>query len=90
MRRTKMIKPGCIEVIFKDGKPQRVYPSHDWWHIFLRLSQLEDKAEPMKVTDIHVDEYFCPACGEENNCGDFGLIGDRYCPKCGQALYQEN
>jgi uncharacterized protein (UPF0212 family) len=49
-----------------------------------------DKQIPMKVKEIHVDEYFCPACGEQNNCGDICLIGDSYCPKCGQALYQEN
>lgn len=48
------------------------------------------KQIPMKVKDIHVDEYFCPACGAQNNCGDICLIGDSYCPKCGQALYQEN
>lgn len=48
------------------------------------------KQIPMRVKDIHVDEYFCPACGEQNNCGDICLIGDSYCPKCGQALYQEN
>ena len=48
------------------------------------------KQIPMKVKDIHVDEYFCPACGAQNNCGDICLIGDSYCPECGQALYQEN
>ena len=48
------------------------------------------KQIPMRVKEIHVDEYFCPACGEQNNCGDICLIGDSYCPKCGQALYQEN
>ncbi len=48
------------------------------------------KQIPMRVKDIHVDEYFCPACGEQNNCGDICLIGDSYCPECGQALYQDN
>lgn len=48
-----------------------------------------DKRLPMEVTDIHVDEYYCPACGSENCCGDGpGMIGDRFCPVCGQALYQ--
>lgn len=47
-----------------------------------------DKQLPMEVTDIHVDEYYCPACGAENTCGGSGLIGDRFCPTCGQALYQ--
>ena len=48
------------------------------------------KQVPMKVEEIHVDEYSCPACGAENCCGDIGLIGDNYCPECGQAVYQEN
>lgn len=44
-----------------------------------------EKQRPMKVTDIHVDEYFCPACGAENCC-DQGIIRDRYCPNCGQRI----
>lgn len=52
--------------------------------------KLKSKEAPMEVKEIHVDEYFCPACGEQNNCGDICLIGDSYCPECGQALYQDN
>ena len=48
------------------------------------------KQIPMEVEEIHVDEYRCPACGAENTCGDIGLIGDSYCPECGQAIYQQN
>lgn len=44
----------------------------------------------MEVEEIHVDEYRCPACGAENTCGDISLIGDSYCPECGQAIYQQN
>lgn len=43
---------------------------------------------PMKITEIHVDEYYCPACGAENNC-DQGYVQDAYCPVCGQRLLQE-
>lgn len=43
------------------------------------------KQDEMKVRDIHVDEYFCPACGAENNC-DQGVVYDKYCPNCGQKL----
>ena len=46
-----------------------------------------EKQKGMKVNEIHVDEYFCPACGSENNNGDFGVPGDHYCPICGQAIY---
>lgn len=47
------------------------------------------KQNAIEVTDIHVDEYYCPACGAENNC-DQGIIGDKYCPNCGQAIKQSN
>lgn len=46
-----------------------------------------EKQRPMKVKEIHVDEYYCPACGSENCC-DQGIVGDRYCPYCGQAIHQ--
>lgn len=46
------------------------------------------KTKPMEVTDIHVDEYYCPNCGSENMC-DQGVIGDKYCPNCGQRLESE-
>lgn len=39
-----------------------------------------------KVQEKHIDEYTCPACGEENSGCDEGKITDRYCPKCGQRL----
>lgn len=39
----------------------------------------------MRVTDIRIDEYYCPCCGAENNC-DQGLVEDQYCPCCGQKL----
>ena len=47
------------------------------------------KAVPMEIQarDIHVDEYYCPACGAENNC-DQGKVWDDYCPRCGQRIFQ--
>ena len=46
-----------------------------------------EKQKPMEIEEIHVDEYYCPACGTENCC-DQGIVGDRYCPYCGQAIHQ--
>lgn len=46
------------------------------------------KQIPMEIKEIHVDEYYCPACGSENNC-DQGEVTDKYCPMCGQRIYQE-
>lgn len=46
-----------------------------------------DKQIPIEVTDVHVDEYYCPACGSENSC-DQKTITDNYCPICGQRIYQ--
>ena len=47
-----------------------------------------EKQKGMQVNEIHVDEYFCPACGSENSCG-YGKVHDKYCPICGHAIYQE-
>lgn len=53
---------------------------------FLFNQRVNEKQEPMEVKEIHVDEYFCPACGSENTC-DQGIVGDKFCSNCGQALY---
>ena len=45
------------------------------------MSESDEEAEGMQVNEIHVDEYFCPACGSENNNGDIG------CPEIIIALY---
>lgn len=43
------------------------------------------KQIPMKVKEVHIDEYYCPACSSENGCND-GIVTDKYCPKCGQKI----
>lgn len=48
-----------------------------------------EKQKGMQVNEIHVDEYFCPACGSENNNGNIGCPGDHYCHVCGQRLKWE-
>lgn len=50
---------------------------------------LKGKAAPMEVTEIHVDEYYCLACGAENNCSGTCVVGDQYCPRCGQRLLEK-
>ena len=49
------------------------------------IETINRRETPMKITEIHVDEYYCPACGAENNC-DQGYVQDAYCPACGQRL----
>ena len=44
-----------------------------------------EKQKPMKIKEIHCDEYYCPACYSENNCND-GRVEDKFCRNCGQAL----
>lgn len=46
------------------------------------------KQIPKLVTEIHCDEYFCPACGAENNA-ELYKVSDNYCPVCGQRLAVE-
>lgn len=45
-----------------------------------------DRETPMEVTEIHVDDYTCPACGIKNSTNGEKCVGDRYCPQCGQRL----
>ena len=52
------------------------------------IEELSCRETPMKIAEIHVDEYYCPACGAENNC-DQGYVQDAYCPACGQRLLPE-
>lgn len=43
------------------------------------------KQTPMKIKEIHVDEYYCPACGAEHLC-DNKKVQDKYCSQCGQRF----
>lgn len=52
--------------------------------IAMAIDALE-KQIPKKITEIHCDEYYCPACGAENNCDEY-VVNDQYCPVCGHAL----
>ena len=47
-----------------------------------------EKQIPMKIKEIHVDEYYCPACGAELNCND-AKVNDNYCSECGQRFWME-
>lgn len=51
-----------------------------------KFKTLEEKNKPMKVKEIHCDEYYCPSCGSENSTSDVHTVGDNFCPHCGQAL----
>ena len=48
-----------------------------------KIQKLIDRDTPMEVTDIHLDEYYCPSCYAENLC-DNGYVADNFCPMCGQ------
>ncbi len=49
------------------------------------IMELKERDTAMEINEIHVDEYYCPACGAENNC-DQGVVEDNFCPRCGQRL----
>lgn len=49
------------------------------------LKEAREKQIPMKIKEIHVDEYYCPACGSELNCND-AKVEDKYCSECGQRF----
>ena len=49
------------------------------------IRELKERDTAMEINEIHVDEYYCPACGAENNC-DQGVVEDYFCPRCRQRL----
>jgi len=53
-----------------------------------KANKYDEKETPMKVTNIHVDEYCCPKCGSELNCSD-AIVEDNYCSVCGQRITTE-
>ena len=50
-----------------------------------QIMELKERDTAMEINEIHVDEYYCPACGSENNC-DQGVVEDNFCPRCGHRL----
>lgn len=50
-----------------------------------QIRELKERDTAMEINEIHVDEYYCPACGAENNCNQ-GVVEDNFCPRCGQRL----
>jgi hydrogenase maturation factor HypF (carbamoyltransferase family) len=52
----------------------------------LILQELVDKEKSMKVTDIHVDEFYCPKCHSEITHDTNNIYHPQYCEECGQRL----
>lgn len=52
------------------------------------IIDLKERDTAMQIKETHLDEYYCPACGSENNC-NLGIVEDRFCSECGQRLKQE-
>ena len=53
---------------------------------FETLQELVNKETPMKVTDIHVDEFYCPKCHSEISHDKYNSEHPKYCEECGQRL----
>lgn len=53
-----------------------------------QIRELKERDTAMEINEIHVDEYYCPACGAANNC-DQGIVEDNFCPRCGQRIKWE-
>lgn len=50
------------------------------------LQELVNKETPMLVTDIHVDEFYCPKCHSEISHDKYNSEHPKYCEECGQRL----
>lgn len=79
----EQLKSRLMEKSMRDSTPKKF--ANDMFEAAEVIIQLQHKEAPMLITNIHVDEYYCPACGSENNA-DQGAVSDTYCPNCGQRL----
>lgn len=74
----------CGEADWKNAQPV-LKAFMEWCDWLVGEESAEEKAirkqTPMKVTDIHVDEFYCPACGGEVTGAPYN-----YCPICGQKF----
>ena len=53
----------------------------------LTIQELVNKETPMLVTDIHIDEFYCPKCHAEITHDINNYLGrPTYCEECGQRL----
>ena len=75
------VKDMCIEVLVQVEQYRALGTVEE-------LKEAREKQIPIKIEEIHVDEYYCPACGSELNCND-AKVEDKYCSECGQRLCVE-
>ena len=52
----------------------------EWLNILLK------RETPMLVTNIHVDEFYCPKCHAEISHDSSNIYHPQYCEECGQKL----
>lgn len=87
-KRVNGIKTGYWSPEKKQDLIDRLAEYEDTGLMSDEINALRDRDLAMKIKEIHVDEYYCPACSAENNC-DQGIVGDKFCPVCGQRLKWE-
>ena len=75
----------CSECEFDEKVCMRIGKYEDTGLAPEQIMDLKERDTAMEINEIHVDEYYCPACGSENNC-DQGVVEDNFCPRCGQRL----
>lgn len=84
-KRMNEIKQGYWSPAIKEHLVQRLAMFENIGMDPEKLWELKRRDTPMKITYIRCDEYFCPACGNDNNCDQY-RINDKFCPWCGQRL----
>lgn len=83
--RVVMFEPYEIEPHQRRLLLKRLYEYEDTSLTPEQIMELKARDTAMEINEIHVDEYYCPACGAENNC-DQGVVEDYFCPRCRQRL----
>lgn len=74
----------AIDILYK-SVPEAISENYELPALIGRAKEAIEKQIPMQIKEVHIDEYICPACGAENLC-DQGIVQDKFCPNCGQAL----
>ncbi len=88
-KRMNEIKQGYWSPAIKEHLVQRLAMFENIGMDPEKLWELKRRDTPAKIREIHVDEYYCPVCGSENDC-DQGKIEHKFCPLCGQRLETED
>lgn len=80
----------AYEILIEAWQGDKTKPNHpnfdDINEALGKIKELVNKATPMLVNDIHIDEFYCPKCHSEITHDISNIYHPQYCEECGQRL----